>query len=115
MSLMTFLFQDKEEVECHYEEKNENVSAPVKVEVQLVETALRETRIDEVVPKKSDYIHTLEAQSSVDSDVLAHNVNMNIFSIFNRLCVTMYFTPAPYASCSLQATSIVQFTLSQYN
>ncbi|XP_013139171.1 PREDICTED: synaptotagmin-16 [Papilio polytes] len=65
--------QDKEEVECHYEEKNENVSAPVKVEVQLVETALRETRIDEVVPKKSDYIHTLEAQSSVDSDVLAHN------------------------------------------
>ncbi|XP_013170675.1 PREDICTED: synaptotagmin-16 [Papilio xuthus] len=65
--------QDKEEVECHYEEKNENVSAPVKVEVQLVETALRETRIDEVVPKKADYIHTLEAQSSVDSDVLAHN------------------------------------------
>ncbi|CAH2045703.1 unnamed protein product, partial [Iphiclides podalirius] len=67
--------QDKEEVECHYEEKNENVS---KVDVQLVETALRktslrETKIDEVVPKRADYIHTLEAQSSVDSDVIAHN------------------------------------------
>ncbi|CAK1583459.1 unnamed protein product [Parnassius mnemosyne] len=70
--------QDKEEVECRYEEKNENISASAKVEVQLVETALRETslretKIDEVVPKKADYIHTLEAQSSVDSDVIAHN------------------------------------------
>ncbi|XP_049877518.1 synaptotagmin-16 isoform X2 [Pectinophora gossypiella] len=71
--------QDKEEVECHYEEKNENL-APAKLEVELVETALRETtttlretRIDDVVPKRADYIHTLEAQSSVDSDVIAHN------------------------------------------
>ncbi|XP_068619299.1 synaptotagmin-16 [Battus philenor] len=70
--------QDKEEVECHYEEKNENVPTTTKVEVQLVETALRETslretKIDEVVPKKTEYIHTLEAQSSVDSDIIAHN------------------------------------------
>ncbi|CAH1637631.1 unnamed protein product [Spodoptera littoralis] len=74
--------QDKEEVECHYEEKNENAAAP-KLDVELVEnklretslreTALRETRIDEVVPKRAEYIHTLEAQSSVDSDVIAHN------------------------------------------
>lgn len=64
-------------MECHYEEKNENV--PAKLEVELVETALRETtlretRIDDVVPKRAEYIHTLEAQSSVDSDVVAHNV-----------------------------------------
>ncbi|XP_053613930.1 synaptotagmin-16 isoform X2 [Plodia interpunctella] len=62
---------DKEEVECHYEEKNEN--QPVKLEVELVETALRETRIDDVVPQRAEYIHTLEAQSSVDSDVMVHN------------------------------------------
>ncbi|KAH9630819.1 hypothetical protein HF086_001047 [Spodoptera exigua] len=77
--------QDKEEVECHYEEKNENAAAP-KLDVELVEnklretslreTALRETRIDEVVPKRAEYIHTLEAQSSVDSDVIAHNVRV---------------------------------------
>ncbi|KAM3962500.1 synaptotagmin 14 [Aphomia sociella] len=70
--------QDKEEVvECHYEEKNENV-APAKLEVELVETALlettlRETRIDDVIPQRTEYMHTLEAQSSVDSDVIAHN------------------------------------------
>ncbi|XP_075982948.1 synaptotagmin 14 isoform X2 [Anticarsia gemmatalis] len=69
--------QDKEEVECHYEEKNENACCS-KLDVELVETALRETtlretRIDEVVPKRAEYIHTLEAQSSVDSDVIAHN------------------------------------------
>ncbi|CAB3248853.1 unnamed protein product [Arctia plantaginis] len=69
--------QDKEEVECHYEEKNENASSS-KLEVELVETALRETtlretKIDEVLPKRVEYIHTLEAQSSVDSDVIAHN------------------------------------------
>ncbi|XP_063627812.1 synaptotagmin-16 [Cydia splendana] len=71
--------QDKEEVGCHYEEKNEN-AAPIKagVEVELVETALREstlreTRIDDVVPRRAEYIHTLEAQSSVDSDVIVHN------------------------------------------
>ncbi|XP_028040758.1 synaptotagmin-16 [Bombyx mandarina] len=68
--------QDKEE--CHYEEKNENASAPVKLEVELVETALRETtlretKIDDVVPQRTEYLHTLEAQSSVDSDVIAHN------------------------------------------
>ncbi|CAG4986402.1 unnamed protein product [Colias eurytheme] len=68
--------QDKEEVECHYEEKNENQP---KAEVELIETALRETcslretKIDEIVPQKAEYIHTLEAQSSVDSDVIAHN------------------------------------------
>ncbi|XP_047507800.1 synaptotagmin-16 [Pieris napi] len=67
--------QDKEDVECRYEEKNENQP---KVEVDVIETALRETsiretKIDEFVPQKAEYIHTLEAQSSVDSDVLAHN------------------------------------------
>ncbi|XP_050672019.1 synaptotagmin-16 isoform X2 [Leptidea sinapis] len=61
---------DKEEIECRYEEKNENQS---KVEVDLIESSLRETRIDEVVPQRTEYIHTLEAQSSVDSDVIAHN------------------------------------------
>lgn len=76
--------QDKEEVECHYEEKNENAAA-AKLDVELVETklretslretTLRETRIDEVVPKRTEYMHTLEAQSSVDSDVIAHNVS----------------------------------------
>ncbi|KAG6458884.1 hypothetical protein O3G_MSEX011098 [Manduca sexta] len=70
--------QSKEEVECHYEEKNENASQPIKVDVELVETALRETsiretKIDEVLPQRAEYIHTLEAQSSVDSDVIAHN------------------------------------------
>ncbi|XP_072929507.1 synaptotagmin-16 [Epargyreus clarus] len=69
--------QDKEEVECHYEEKNENQTV-TKVDVEVVqsalrETSLRETRIDDVVPQRAEYIHTLEAQSSVDSDVLAHN------------------------------------------
>ncbi|XP_028164986.1 synaptotagmin-14 [Ostrinia furnacalis] len=69
--------QDKEEVECHYEEKNENL-APAKCDVELVETALRETtiretRIDDVTPQRAEYIHTLEAQSSIDSDVIAHN------------------------------------------
>lgn len=63
--------QDKEEVECHYEEKNENQP---KVEVDVIETALRETKIDEIATHKAEYIHTLEAQSSVDSDVIAHNV-----------------------------------------
>ncbi|CAK1552293.1 unnamed protein product [Leptosia nina] len=67
--------QDKEGVECHYEEKNENQP---KVEVDIIEnaireTSIRETKIDEIVPKRADYIHTLEAQSSVDSDVIAHN------------------------------------------
>lgn len=76
----TLALQDKEEVECRYEEKNENLSVPTKVEVELVETALRETtlretRIDDVVPQATTYIHTLEAQSSVDSDVIAHNVS----------------------------------------
>lgn len=79
--------QDKEEVGCHYEEKNEN-AAPVKVpvEVELVETALRETTLrettlretrigDVVAPRRAEYIHTLEAQSSVDSDVIVHNVS----------------------------------------
>lgn len=75
------VFQDNEEVDCHYEEKNENVSLPTKVvDVELVESALRETtlretKIDEIVSQKADYIHTLEAQSSVDSDVIAHNVS----------------------------------------
>ncbi|KAL0869272.1 hypothetical protein ABMA27_007537 [Loxostege sticticalis] len=68
--------QDKEEVECHYEEKNENL-APAKdvelVETALRETTLRETRIDDVTPQRAEYIHTLEAQSSIDSDVIAHN------------------------------------------
>lgn len=72
-------------MECHYEEKNENV--PAKLEVELVETALRETtlretRIDDVVPKRAEYIHTLEAQSSVDSDVVAHNVMYTVFYIY---------------------------------
>lgn len=68
-------------MDCHYEEKNENVSLPTKVvDVELVESALRETtlretKIDEIVSQKADYIHTLEAQSSVDSDVIAHNVS----------------------------------------
>lgn len=84
--------QDKEEVECHYEEKNENASAP-KLEVELVEsklretnlreTALRETRIDEVLPKRVEYIHTLEAQSSVDSDVIAHNVSI-FYNLYDK-------------------------------
>ncbi|XP_041969611.1 synaptotagmin-16 [Aricia agestis] len=62
--------QDKDEVECKYEEKNENKT---KVEVELVESSLRESRIDEVVPQRAEYLHTLEAQSSVESDVIAHN------------------------------------------
>lgn len=66
-------------MECHYEEKNENACSS-KLEVELVETALRETtlretKIDEVLPKRVEYMHTLEAQSSVDSDVIAHNVS----------------------------------------
>ncbi|KAL4705740.1 hypothetical protein ACJJTC_018339 [Scirpophaga incertulas] len=69
--------QDKEEVECHYEEKNENLAE--KLQVELVAT-LRETRIDDVtpapVPQRADYIHTLEAQSSFDSDVIAHNIRV---------------------------------------
>ncbi|KAI8425254.1 hypothetical protein MSG28_007047 [Choristoneura fumiferana] len=77
--------QDKEEVGCHYEEKNENAATvKVPVEVELVETALRETTLrettlretrigDVVAPRRAEYIHTLEAQSSVDSDVIAHN------------------------------------------
>ncbi|CAH0400306.1 unnamed protein product [Chilo suppressalis] len=74
--------QDKEEVECHYEEKNENQahSSQTKLEVELVETALRETRIDDAAPApvplpspRAPYLHSLEAQSSVDSDVIAHN------------------------------------------
>lgn len=69
-------FQDKEEVECRYEEKNEN-QVQSKVEVELIETSLRETKIDDVVQQRADYIHTLEAQSSVESDVIAHNVNYN--------------------------------------
>ena len=44
------------------------------VETALRETTLRETKIDDVAPRKAEYIHTLEAQSSVDSDVIAHNV-----------------------------------------
>ncbi|CAG9565277.1 unnamed protein product [Danaus chrysippus] len=69
--------QDKEEVECRYEEKNEN-QVQSKVEVELIETSLRETslretKIDDVVQQRADYIHTLEAQSSVESDVIAHN------------------------------------------
>ncbi|KOB76212.1 Uncharacterized protein OBRU01_04617 [Operophtera brumata] len=39
--------QDKEDVECHYEEKNENVSPSTKLDVELVETALRETSLRE--------------------------------------------------------------------
>lgn len=79
--------QDKEEVECHYEEKNENACSS-KLEVELVETALRETtlretRIDEVLPQRAEYIHTLEAQSSVDSDVIGHNVRYFIFPYSN--------------------------------
>lgn len=54
--------KDKEEVECHYEEKNENQSAPPKVEVELVETALRaatlrETRIDEVLTETQNNVY----------------------------------------------------------
>ncbi|XP_034833915.1 synaptotagmin-16 isoform X1 [Maniola hyperantus] len=77
--------QDKEEVECRYEEKNENLNQS-KVEVEVIEntlretslresrdTSLRETKIDEVVQQRAEYIHTLEAQSSVESDVIAHN------------------------------------------
>lgn len=77
---IVIIFQDKEEVECRYEEKNENQSQnQAKVEVELIEktlreTSLRETKIDEVVPQRAEYIHTLEAQSSVESDVIAHNV-----------------------------------------
>lgn len=53
----------------------------MKLEVELVETALRETtlretKIDDVVPQRTEYLHTLEAQSSVDSDVIAHNVRI---------------------------------------
>ncbi|CAH0728270.1 unnamed protein product, partial [Brenthis ino] len=71
--------QNKEEVECRYEEKNENQNHnQAKVEVEVIEkalreTSLRETKIDEVVPQRAEYIHTLEAQSSVESDVIAHN------------------------------------------
>ncbi|CAH2250848.1 synaptotagmin-16 [Pararge aegeria] len=69
--------QDKEEVECRYEEKNENQNQS-KVEVEVIEktlreTSIRETKIDEIVPQRAEYIHTLEAQSSVESDVIAHN------------------------------------------
>lgn len=70
-------------MECHYEEKNENVTvspaapAPAPAEVDVIETALRETRIDDVTPQRAEYIHTLEAQSSVDSDVIAHNVSIS--------------------------------------
>ncbi|KAI5643210.1 c2 domain-containing protein [Phthorimaea operculella] len=79
--------QDKEEVECHYEEKNENLGQP-KLEVAVVEglrqstVALRETRIDDVgatgaatvgAPRRAHHILALEAQSSVESDVIAHN------------------------------------------
>jgi hypothetical protein len=69
-------------VECHYEEKNENL-APAKLEVELVETALRETRIGDHTPQRAQYIHTLEAQSSVDSDVIAHNVRTPSSSVIN--------------------------------
>ncbi|XP_048486228.1 synaptotagmin-16 [Plutella xylostella] len=71
--------QTNEDVECHYEEKNENAAVSSKpLDVELVETALREvslreTRIDDVIAPRAAYIHTLEAQSSVDSDVIAHN------------------------------------------
>ncbi|CAH2094416.1 unnamed protein product [Euphydryas editha] len=69
--------KDKEEVECRYEEKNEN-QTQAKVEVEVIEnalrkTSLRETKIDEIVPQRAEYIHTLEAQSSIESDVIGHN------------------------------------------
>lgn len=77
-------------MECRYEEKNENQNQ-AKVEVEVIEkalreTSLRETKIDEVVPQRAEYIHTLEAQSSVESDVIAHNV----MTLHTYLCLNLY-------------------------
>ncbi|KAJ0173747.1 hypothetical protein K1T71_010896 [Dendrolimus kikuchii] len=120
------ILQDKEEVECRYEEKNENLSVPTKLEVELVETALRETtlretRIDDVVPQATTYIHTLEAQSSVDSDVIAHNDTSLLCgessSSQERGCVELTLLyDAPVRSMTvhvLQARSLPQKTQGQ--
>lgn len=74
-------------MECLYEEKNENAVVVQSKEVELIETALRETtlretRIDDVIAPRTQYLNTLEAQSSVDSDVIAHNVCVSSFLLF---------------------------------
>lgn len=119
------ILQDKEDVECRYEEKNENLSVATKLDVELVETALRETtlretKIDDVVPKAASYIHTLEAQSSVDSDVITHNDTSLLCgesSSQERGCVELTLLyDAPVRSMTvhvLQARSLPQKTPGQ--
>ncbi|GBP35969.1 Synaptotagmin-14 [Eumeta japonica] len=72
--------QDKEDVECHYEEKNENVAAgaggaglpaaPALPPDDALETALRETRIDDVAPPRDTSLLCGDNGSSAERGAL---------------------------------------------